>query len=455
MTNDLDVWSDRTLVATVSQRRGAMRTTYTSLSVPMLSVAMPVRTSAYPERISRPFFHGLLPEGDARRVIAYDLGLGNQGGEDVALLGAIGRDCAGALVIVPSGEEPPRPGPGALQPLTEEEVAQRIRALPDHPLGVDDRVRLSLPGVQNKLLLARSPSGRWHVPQDGAPSTHILKPEIRRLPGSVDNEVFCQTVAAHAGLDTAETAVLEIGDERVLVSTRFDRAFDADAVHRLHQEDACQALSVLTVHPDRKYQTDPDGQPSFRGIAGVLDRWAERGAREALFDSMAVNVILGNADLHGKNISLLHRDGEVSLAPAYDIMSTTALGEGLTTALGMYVGNARSLVAVGADDLISEGTSWGLRTAHIEKRLGDLIERLTGAVETAAETYPHVSGRLVDHIRSRVAAMADDHATRTGPTIKVPPPMPPSSAGPSNVRAYRRGDGTPVPGHPRKRPRRH
>ena len=421
MTNDLDVWWEDTLVATVTQRRGAMRTTYTSLSAPMLSVAMPVRSSAYPERISRPFFHGLLPEGDARRVIAYGLGLGNQGGDDISLLGAIGRDCAGALVIVPSGEAPPRPGPGALQPLTDEEVARRIRALPDHPLGVDNRVRLSLPGVQNKLLLARSSGGRWQLPQDGAPSTHILKPEIRRLPGSVDNEVFCQTVAAHAGLDTAETTLMEIDDERVLVSTRFDRSFDGHAVHRLHQEDACQALSVLTVHRDRKYQTDPKGQPSFRGIAGVLDRWAGRGAREALFDYMAVNVIVGNADLHGKNISLLHRDGEVSLAPAYDIMSTTALDQGLTTALGMYIGTTKSLVSVGADDLISEGTSWGLRRTRLETRLGELIERLTGAVETAAEANPGVPGSLVDHIRSRVEMVADDYATRTAPSVAVPP----------------------------------
>lgn len=421
MTNDLDVWWDATLVARVTQRRGAMRTTYVSLSVPMLSVAMPVRTSAYPERTSRPFFHGLLPEGDARRIIAHDLGLGTQGGDDIGLLGAIGRDCAGALVIVPSGEEPPEPGPGAPEPLTDEEVAQRIRALPDHPLGVDGRVRLSLPGVQNKLLLARSDDGRWHLPQGGAASTHILKPEIRRLTGSVDNEVFCQTLAAHAGLATAETALAEFGGERVLVSTRFDRSIDGVRVRRLHQEDGCQALSVVTVHPGRKYQTDRNGQPSFREIAGILDRWADREARQSLFDYMAVNVIVGNADLHGKNVSLLHRDGHVSLAPAYDIMSTTAVDESLTTALGMYVGNAIALRAVGIDDLISEASSWGLRVAQLDTRLGVLIERLTDAVDTAAEANPDTPGGLVDHIRSRIAAMADDYATRPGRPVDMAP----------------------------------
>lgn len=108
---------------------------------------------------------------------------------------------------------------------------------------------------------------------------------------------------------------------------------------------------------------------------------------------------------------------------------TTAVYEGLTTALGMSVGNAKSLVSVGADDLISEGTSWGLRAAPLEARLGELIERLIGAVETAAETNPHVPGSLVDHIRSRVAAMAEDFATRTGPSANVPPPKPPTNAG--------------------------
>jgi len=76
----------------------------------------------------------------------------------------------------------------------------------------------------------------------------------------------------------------------------------------------------------------------------------------------------------------------------------------------MYVGNATTLNAVGIGDLIREGTSWGLRTAPLEDRLGNLIERLTDALDTAAEANPRTPSSLVEHIRSRVAAMADGTA---------------------------------------------
>lgn len=411
----LTLWWNGTPVATVTESSNKMVMRYEP-GAPMLSVAMPVRTQPYRERVARPFFHGLLPEGETRLKIAYDLGLGNDGGRDLALLGAIGQDCAGALVITPAGTTPPPQRARALEPLTDAEVAQRVRDLPDHPLGVDGRVRLSLPGVQNKLLLARTENGVWHLPIDGVPSTHILKPELRRWPGSVDNELFCQTVAHHAGVPAAETTRARFEDFAVLISTRFDRAHEPDGtVTRLHQEDACQALSVLTIPTERKYQTDPRKEPSFRGVAGILDRWANTGAREALLDQMIVNIVVGNADLHGKNITFLHRDGVVSLSPAYDIMSTTALRNDLTTTVGMYVGGATQIHQITATHLIDEGTSWGLRRNRVEAQISELLERLPAAVGAAADQYPDLPDALVAHVDARVLAAQDDFANRAGP----------------------------------------
>lgn len=424
MTTDVDVWWGKTRVATVAYRRGQMTTAYASATAPMLTVAMPSRTRAYGEKQSRPFFHGLLPEGETRSKIAYDLGLGNTGGDDLDLLGAIGRDSAGALVIVPAGTTPPRPRAGSLERLTDLEIEERIRDLPDHPLGVDQRVRLSLPGVQNKLLLARTDDGTWHLPIDGAPSTHILKPGMRRWPNSVDNEVLCQNIAAHAGVQAAETAWMRFGEQAVLVSRRFDRHIEPDGtVTRLHQEDACQALSVLTVPLERKYQTDPAKQPSFRGVADILDRWGSTGSRERLLDQMTINVVLGNADLHGKNITLIHRHGEVALSPAYDILSTTALGDELATAAGMIVDGETNIHRITPANLINEAVGWGIRRTRATDRVGALLERLPDAIEMAAGQHPDAPGSLIDHLNERAEQARTAFST-------------PAKAGAARVRPY-------------------
>lgn len=452
MSTDVDVWWGKTCVATVANRRGQMTTAYTSATAPMLTVAMPPRTRAYGEKQSRPFFHGLLPEGETRSKIAYDLGLGNVGGDDLDLLAAIGRDCAGALVIVPAGRTPPQPSAGGLERLTDLEIEQRIRDLPDHPLGVDHRVRLSLPGVQNKLLLARTEDGTWHLPVDGAPSTHILKPDMRRWPGAVDNEALCQHIAAHAGVQAAETAWMRFGEQTVLVSRRFDRYIESDGtVTRLHQEDACQALSVLTVPLERKYQTDPAKQPSFRGVAEILDRWGDTGSRDRLLDQMTINIVLGNADLHGKNITLIHRNGQVALSPAYDILSTTALGDDLTTTAGMIVDGETNIHRITPANLINEAVSWGIRRARATNRVGALLERLPDAIEIAADEHPDAPGVLVDHLTGR-AEQARSAFTRTAKAGTGNATSKPKDSG-GKVRPYQRSDGTPVRGH-KRRPKR-
>lgn len=127
----LSVWWATALVGTLDRTRQGMRFTYAGLNVPMISVAMPPRTGAYGDRLVRPFFNGLLPEGEARQIIAYDLGLGSAGGDDLRLLAAIGRDCAGALTIVPADASVEAPDSGTYQPLSSSEVAARVRTRPE------------------------------------------------------------------------------------------------------------------------------------------------------------------------------------------------------------------------------------------------------------------------------------------------------------------------------------
>ena len=142
-----------------------------------LSVSLPLREAIFTPGESAPFFEGLLPEGVVRAAVAEKLRLSE--GDGFGMLGELGADCAGAVSMLPEGEQPEPPSLPELPALGESELAAMLRDLPRDPLGIDsepDGVRLSLGGVQDKLVLVRLPSGRFALPRRGAPSTCLLKP---------------------------------------------------------------------------------------------------------------------------------------------------------------------------------------------------------------------------------------------------------------------------------------
>ena len=165
MSDRLAIWLNGTKVAVVEQERRRMRLQYTSEAIqtfpagaPLLSLQLSVTGERFPNGAVRSFLDGLLPEGDARRLIAQDLGL--RADDTFALARALGRDCAGALVIQPDADEPPPPASTlTAEPLSEGEIQRLVENLRSAPLGVDQRVRISLAGVQEKLLLTE-PAGR-------------------------------------------------------------------------------------------------------------------------------------------------------------------------------------------------------------------------------------------------------------------------------------------------------
>jgi serine/threonine-protein kinase HipA len=404
--NRLEVWWDRQLVGHLDDRRNGLTFIYESITGPMISVAMPPRARPYGDRASRPFFNGLLPEGETRRVIAYDLGMGNDGGDDFEMLAALGRDCAGALVICEAGcLETSTPNGHVITQVGAAEIAQMLRRLPTYPLGVSSEVRLSLPGVQPKLPLARTATGKWGIPSIAQPSTHIIKPPSDRFPSSVPNEVFCMKLARELGVSAAETDLVSFDGLSALVSTRFDRSWNRGGTPtRVHQEDACQALSILVDHPGAKYQQGSNG-PSFAAISAVLDTWAGADARYELLDHLMLAVIVGNADFHGKNVSILHTGGEVELAPMYDVMSTAGLtlfnGEPVSATLGMSIGGETDVTEVGYRNVLTEVEAWGLRRTKCVARIRDLLERLPDAISVATSAVPEVPEERIEVVRRR------------------------------------------------------
>jgi serine/threonine-protein kinase HipA len=402
MGDGLAIWLYGDRVALVEQEQRRLRLSYTHaaltrypLGLPLLSLSLPLSPRRYPNDVVRAFLDGLLPEGDARSAVAAEVDL--LASDTYGLARALGRDCAGALVIQPDDESPlPRPSTADAEPLTDDEIRDLVANLRTAPLGVDKRVRISLAGVQEKLLLTRMPDGKWGRPVDGTPSTHILKPGIARFPNTVQNEAFCMRFAKQLGLSVASVQTKTIAGRDLIIVERYDRTVQPDGdVDRIHQEDLCQATGTP---PTRKYQED--GGPSLRRVAAILETAAERTSLEALLRAVTVNVLLANGDAHAKNFSLLHESsGKLRLAPVYDLMSTIVYGD---DRLAMYIDDVRRTDRVTADRIINEAARWGLSRRRAADIVTDILDRAPAAVDAAAADTGDLPEHIPDVVRSQL-----------------------------------------------------
>lgn len=411
----LAIWLYGRQVAVVErERKDRLRLSYTEEALatyeggtPLLSLAMPLTRDRYPNGVTRAFLDGLLPEGEPRRAIAADLDL--PASDVFGLLATLGRDCAGALVVQPQDDpQPPVPTTRTAEPLSADDLGDLVANLRSAPLGIDRNVRLSLAGVQEKLLLTRMPDGTWGRPVEGTPSTHILKPEIERYANTVENEAFCMRVAKHLGLTVANVETTVVDERPVLVVQRYDRVVDPDGtVHRVHQEDFCQALGLP---PDKKYEQDAG--PTLARLARVLQDVADPGATETLLRSLTLNVALGNCDAHGKNFSLLHTEsGVLRMAPLYDLMSTRLYP--VDDKLAMYVDDVQRADRVTAERIVNEASRWGVGRNRAEEIVSDSLARLPAAIAAAAgevdglpSELVELAGRRVDRLRRSASPAA-------------------------------------------------
>ncbi|MGE0213177.1 MAG: type II toxin-antitoxin system HipA family toxin [Parvibaculaceae bacterium] len=305
----------------------------TSRGARAISVSMPLRQASWPDRVARPFFSGLLPDGDARQRLAGRLGI--SAANTFGLLEVIGGECAGALSLHPQGKTSLQDDGEEVEPLRGERLANVLGRLHDRPLlGGEDGVRLSLAGAQDKLAVCIE-SGEIGLAKGGRATTHILKPAIRALEGTVENELFCLRLARRMKLAAPEAVMREAEGTPFLLVERYDRRQGRNGtIERLHQEDFCQALSVP---PELKYEDE--GGPGTESSLGLIQRATARPAAERLaFIRMLIfDFLVGNADAHAKNFALLYREKVPDLAPPYDVVCT-AVYPRLAQRLAMAIG---------------------------------------------------------------------------------------------------------------------
>jgi serine/threonine-protein kinase HipA len=242
--------------------------------------------------------------------------------EDViGILSEIGRDTAGALSIGQPGTTSAR----EWRKVPDEASLERIiNELPSKPFLVgEDGVSMSLAGVQSKLGVAVEPDGTIRIPVNGAPSTHILKPDSERLYGGVHNEALCLLLAKRCGLNAPATTTGKAGARTYLLVKRYDRFEQAAHWRRLHQEDFCQALGKP---PSAKYEANQSGVrgPTLAEMFAVIRNTATASDVLALLDYVIFNVLACNVNAHAKNHSLLISGRGFQLAPIYDVMCGAA-----------------------------------------------------------------------------------------------------------------------------------
>jgi serine/threonine-protein kinase HipA len=309
---------------------------------------LPLQSASFAPGLSRAVFEGLIPENEeVRRLLAKAFGVVQD--DFWSFLSAIGRDCAGALSIVPAGEVPP-PATGApddpVEWLSNEQCIEELANLRRRPLGMNNNIRrrVSLAGYQEKIAVRIHADGRIGVPLDGCPSTHIIKPEQTDYSGIVINEHFCMTLLKHMGIPVADTAIGFAGSLPYLLIKRFDRiksGANHQNIQRQHQYDFCQAFGLP---PFRKYQHD--GGPSAVQCIKMLDVSADKMTDITLFlQALVCNVLIGNCDAHGKNYSFLETDSGMRLAPLYDVLCTKAYAN-LTDHLAMTIAEVQIIDCV-------------------------------------------------------------------------------------------------------------
>lgn len=340
-----------------------------------------------------PFFSNLLPEGTLRDYLAKRAGIKPM--REYPLLEVLGPDLPGAATVRPLGE-------GVLDDDDEDQHEDETEGT-----GGQGALRFSLAGVQLKFSAVEKAQGGLTIPASGRGGDWIIKLPSIRFRGVAANEFSMMRLASAMGMDIPDVELVPLDqieglpegigkiEEEAFAIRRFDRREDGG---RIHIEDFAQ---VFGVYPGEKYD-----KGSYRYLAKVL--WVETGeagVREFI-RRLVFNTLIGNADMHLKNWSLIYPDGRTpQLSPGYDFLSTTVyipdenaalkfartkrMAEVTLDEIGYMAARAGLPEAMARDTAIESVDRfhevWGAERAHlpIADDLAAEIERLLGVVPLA------------------------------------------------------------------------
>ncbi|WP_295959461.1 type II toxin-antitoxin system HipA family toxin [Rhodoferax sp.] len=353
---------------------------------PLSAIALQVGMVTTPQ--VQAFFENLLPEGELRVYLAEQ----RKASTLFSLLLEVAGDTAGAFVMLPHGQTPEPP---AYTPTTWQALARTIQNQSAAAIQLQGpqsgNTRISLAGAQDKASIALFDGTTPLLPQGSAPSTHILKPDIRRLAKvreSAANEAITMRTAAYCGLNTAK--VFYQSQTRACVVERFDRLTRADgSLGRLVQYDFCQLTGTSS---ERKYEKE--GGPGVAQCAQTIRQYSASAALDLLAFAQWIffNLYVGNNDSHAKNLSVYERPGEgMRLTPFYDLMCTR-IYPGLSREFAFNIGGTLLPGDIGKAQVQDLAAQIGMGAKYLQSVAQELAARVPDAIDQATKDIaPYLS----------------------------------------------------------------
>ncbi len=360
---DADVYQGSTLVAHLERTLSGTRLSFVEggqLERGFLATTLPFQTWEGADLPS--FFLNLLPEGARLKLLLES----SRAKDDLlGLLLTVGWDTIGDIAVLPRGESPGKHHTTLASRLPESSFWDLFFE------GISDRPDSSIPGAQEKISASTVAFG---VRTSAVPSA-ILKLNPPKFPRLVENEEFFLRMAKACGIQVNRAVIVhDRHGEAGLLVTRFDRVKKGKAVIKLHQEDACQLLDSA---PANKYEV------SIRQIADAVTGVcaAPLVEMERFIRLIAFSYLIGNCDLHAKNVSVLWDDA-TRLSPGYDLLSTLPYA---------FLDSRMALKLQGKDDnfktgdFIEFGRRYGLPEKAVGRSVQDLCDRAEPWIERTEE----------------------------------------------------------------------
>ena len=327
-----------------------------------VSKSIPLTAETY-TGVAHSFFTNLLPEAGLRDFVCRKLGISID--NDYELLKQVGGDCAGALRVLPAGENNIY-NDSDYEPIQHFVTAEALLSLShDH----HRNIRLSLAGAQYKLPVYLNKEV-LHLPLKQAPSSHIMKfsnPQYRRLP---EVEFLVTALARAINIPVVDLSLFPYGKNQLAtISLRYDRYYDGSKLRRLHQEDFCQVMGISGV---MKYQQE--GGPSLNNCLEIIRKYSDNviADTQSLLYWMVYNVLVGNCDSHGKNLAFVYQQGKTRLAPHYDLVSTINYPR-VSKNLAMSIGGEQNVHNIRRSCWISQAQTMGIRP----QMLCNLVDKMS------------------------------------------------------------------------------
>lgn len=370
-----------------------------------VSSHLPLNKQHIPE-VAYNYLDNLLPEGEARNLLAKSLGISEK--NVYSQVQAIGNDLSGAMTFIPTQTIVPAAATPSFRQLKEDELIARLDNKEEFGLLTwDDKPRLSVAGVQDKLNVFVNNEGAIGFGDGLLCSTHILKFEKKNCPNLVLNEFFCMKLSKAVELPTAEVEFKRFGPHPTLMVTRFDRKYapNANKVMRRHVIDGCQALNLprdykyernLGDTRDVKHIRDGVSLKKLFEFANSMSSPIE--SKQWLINWQMFNLMISNYDSHGKNVSLFFDKNNARFTPAYDLVNI-ALFDQFNHVLAMAMGEEFEPKDINAYQLADFAETCSINRKLLSRLLNELADKVIKQL---------VSGRLVDDIKTHSDFTAKD-----------------------------------------------